>query len=83
MRAVVVAVELRDGGIAAKGFADSAAALDVAKQVRQTGLMDGKAVRCGVVLHSDKPMPELRFTCPPPELSEAAQAQGRKQRRRE
>lgn len=67
MKAVVLVCELRGSAeLTAQAFADSESALAVARRVRDTGKFNTMPVRAGMVLHSDKPLPILKFVAQAP-----------------
>lgn len=64
MKSVVLVCKVR-GREAFKCFAagTSAPVEEFARGVRESGLFDGEPVEGGVVLHTERPMPVMRFKC--------------------
>ena len=63
MRLAVLGMEYTNGKFGAVAAASVVGLIDEAKKIRVTGVFDGQAVKQGIVLSSERPMPVMQFRC--------------------
>lgn len=65
MKAASLIVELTDGSLVGEVAGSVNPLLEMAKQVRQSGVFRAAAAKCGLVLSSERPFPVYKFRCAP------------------
>ena len=63
MRLAVLGMQYASGKFGAVADDSVVGLLDLAREIRASGNHDGKAVVCGAVLSSSRPMPVMQFRC--------------------
>jgi len=63
MRLAVLGLEYANSKFGSEAAASVVGLIELARKIRVSGKHDGKAVKCGAVLSSGRPMPVMQFRC--------------------